>query len=179
MKKCQIAPSLLTPIDIVKSENLCYNNIYIYIKISDSGGKRMLELRLEDIDVRNVLFTLDILAKEFEIEKCVARRLLTSMQMSLSGRITPKSQFLEFIKYEAIQETGKSSMSDFINAGLITPSDEVITEETEFFLTEKALAFLRAVAEKQRTMKELGLAYCGGFFVSNPTPLYSNIRECP
>ena len=137
----------------------------------------MLELKIEDVDMRYMAFTLDSVAKDLEVEKGTARRLLTSMHLSLKGYVNSKNHFLEFLTYDAIQEAGTNAMKEFIEAELIEASDNEITEDSCFFLTEKAISLLTATAEKQRDMKESGFSYCGGIYIVDPSPLYSNIRE--
>lgn len=137
----------------------------------------MLGIKVEDVDMRYVLFTLDAVAGELEIEKGIARRLLTSMHLSLKGSGNSKNHFLDFLTYNAIRESGTNAMQEFIEEGLIETSDDTITEETCFFLTEKALLLLTMTAEKQQDMIASGFRYCGGIYIADPGPLYSNRRE--
>ena len=119
----------------------------------------MLGLKLEDVDLRGILFTLYRASNEFDVPKEIAYRLLTALHVNLKGNEQSVQLLPEFITLEDIIETGKSSLEEFLSEELIKEAD------TGFRLTDKADELLKRSSEIQKELYLSGFSYCGGALV--------------
>ena len=123
----------------------------------------MLDLKMNDVSLRIMPFTLGPAAEEFGVEKVEAGRLLKAMHYNLREETEENPNFPNIMTVEDILSTGKDSLEHFLQNGLISvKSDEIeITQKTPVEITQKTVEIFNRAAERQKTLNEMGFSFCG------------------